>query len=111
MKRFVITVVMFCSIILTGCSSDAESRTAELRGLCEQAIKRDLDSPDSFLVIETRDYRVRDGGYGIIIKYKASGASSITGGTPVTTCTSPQGVTPSLNNIKVLKDFDPYRYK
>lgn len=111
MKKFVIAVAIFGSIILAGCSSDAESRTAELRRLCEQAIKRDLGSPDTFVMIETRDYRVRDGGYGIIIKYKASGASSVTGGTPVTTCTSPQGVTPSLSNIKVLKDFDPYRYR
>ncbi|RAU16431.1 hypothetical protein DN062_18235 [Nitrincola tibetensis] len=111
MKRFVIGVAIFGLVISAGCSSDAKSRTVELKRLCEQAIKRDLDNPDNFLVIETRDYRVRDGGYGIIIKYRASGASIVTGGTPVTTCTSPQGVTPTLSNMNVLKDFDPYRYR
>lgn len=106
MNKFVIAMTIAGTMILTGCGGNAE-----LRRLCEQAIKRDLANPESFSVIETRDYRVRDGGHGIVIKYRASGASSVTGGTPVTTCTVPYQQTPTSGNIKVLKDFDPYRYR
>ena len=109
MNTFAGSMAVACALILTGCGND-EVKT-ELRRLCEQAIKQGLDQPDSFSVVETRDYRVRDGGHGIVIKYNAQGASSVTGGTPVTTCTIPHNQSPRASNLEVLKDFDPYRYR
>ena len=109
MNKFASSVAIACALILTGCGDDEVK--AELRRLCEQAIKQELDQPDTFSVVETRDYRVRDGGHGIVIKYQAKGASSVTGGTPATTCTVPYKQSPRASNLKVLKDFDPYRYK
>ena len=109
MNKFVSAMTITCALILTGCGDDTVK--TELRRLCEQAIKQELDQPDSFSVVETRDYRVRDGGHGIVIKYQAQGASSVTGGTPVTTCTIPYKQNPGVGNLTALKDFDPYRYK
>lgn len=106
MNKLIAAMTIVGAMILSGCGDNAE-----LRRLCEQAIKRDLAHPESFSVVETRGYTVRDGGDGIIIKYQASGASSVTGGTPVTTCSVPYKQTPTTRNIKVLKDFDPYRYR